>query len=320
MTKAIERKQLLNAELQYFIENKDKISVVVYALVKGDDTPKKMDINPEAQGGLISLFLTKLQSTVIDNEDLSILNLSSSDSRSKVIYYYDLDIPDELNAMNKVVETDDHEFFKVDEDGIDNIKVLLIEIGDHNKQIVLYKTMAPVNIFSKKHFFLKQSHSKFEKINDDFFRISDNFQLIRTEKGIFIFELDVIEKSFGFHDVIKKEAALGIAAIRNKDILSNISELENLVSDVKYARKLTRVAKSSPVLSSNISNDKIIAFCQAYPALKNRIRFNPEKTKIMLDTKVSKDLFIKILMDDFLTSQLTDFYYESVAKDEVETH
>ncbi|MNP87147.1 hypothetical protein D3C76_1878450 [compost metagenome] len=33
-----------------------------------------------------------------------------------------------------------------------------------------------------------------------------------------------------------------------------------------------------------------------------------------------KDLFIKILMDDVLTSQLTDFYYESVAKDEVENH
>ncbi|WP_240068822.1 hypothetical protein [Enterobacter hormaechei] len=36
-----------------------------------------------------------------------------------------------------------------------------------------------------------------------------------------------------------------------------------------------------------------------------------------LDTKVSKDLFIKILMDDFLTSQLTQFYYESLAKDAV---
>lgn len=36
---------------------------------------------------------------------------------------------------------------------------------------------------------------------------------------------------------------------------------------------------------------------------------------ITLDTKVSKDLFIKVLMDDFLTSQLTQFYYDSIAKD-----
>lgn len=36
---------------------------------------------------------------------------------------------------------------------------------------------------------------------------------------------------------------------------------------------------------------------------------------ISLDTKVSKDFFIKVLMDDFLTSQLTKFYYDSIAKD-----
>jgi hypothetical protein len=37
-----------------------------------------------------------------------------------------------------------------------------------------------------------------------------------------------------------------------------------------------------------------------------------------LDTKVSKDLFINLLMDNFLTSELTKFHYASIAKDSVE--
>ncbi|MUI52384.1 Kiwa anti-phage protein KwaB-like domain-containing protein, partial [Pseudomonas aeruginosa] len=49
-----------------------------------------------------------------------------------------------------------------------------------------------------------------------------------------------------------------------------------------------------------------------------RVRFNEEGNKVVLDTKVSKDLFIKVLMDDFLTSELTKFHYASVAKDAVE--
>ena len=38
----------------------------------------------------------------------------------------------------------------------------------------------------------------------------------------------------------------------------------------------------------------------------------------MLDTKTSKQLFIKLLNDDFLTSELTRLYYDSLAKDFIE--
>lgn len=129
--------------------------------------------------------------------------------------------------------------------------------------------------------------------------------------------LETIEKLFGFHDVIKREAILGMEAISLKNIISNPGVLEELIQDVKYARKLTKVSKASPVLKAGIGNDKIIQFCQVYPSLKNKIRFNEDLTQIVLDTQVSKDLFIKLLMDDFLTSQLTEFYYNSIAKDTV---
>ncbi|GAB7087807.1 hypothetical protein JCM15579A_19110 [Marinifilum fragile] len=48
------------------------------------------------------------------------------------------------------------------------------------------------------------------------------------------------------------------------------------------------------------------------------MRLNADGSKFNLDTKVSKDLFIKLLNNNFLTSQLTKLYYESLAKDGVE--
>lgn len=98
-------------------------------------------------------------------------------------------------------------------------------------------------------------------------------------------------------------------------LVENIEILYELLDEVKYARRFTKIAKSSPVLKAGIDNLRIIHFCKTFPKLAGRIRFNDQQDKIVLDTKVSKDLFIKLLMDDYLTSELTNFHYESVAKD-----
>jgi hypothetical protein len=118
--------------------------------------------------------------------------------------------------------------------------------------------------------------------------------------------------------VIKREAALGIDAIVSAKLLTNPDVLRELVDDVKYARRFTKVAKASPVLKAGVSGESIVQFCKTFPNLVGRIKFNEENNKVILDTKASIDLFIKVLMDDFLTSELTKFHYASVAKDAVE--
>src|SRR5690606_8942555 len=164
-------------------------------------------------------------------------------------------------------------------------------------------------------FFLKKSDTRLEQIKDEFLRVSPSFQLMRVSGEILVFDLKVIEKSFGFEEIIKKEAAMGIKAIEDAAIVQNMDVLNELLDDMKYARKFTKVASSSPVLNAGVSNANIINFCKQFPKLKGRIRFSADETQISLDTKVSKDLFIKVLMDDFLTSELTKFHYDSVAKD-----
>ena len=57
-------------------------------------------------------------------------------------------------------------------------------------------------------------------------------------------------------------------------------------------------------------------FSQTHPALRNKLRY--DSGKFVLDTKVSKNLFIKLLNDDFLTSELTRLYYDSIAKDNIQ--
>lgn len=90
------------------------------------------------------------------------------------------------------------------------------------------------------------------------------------------------------------------------------------IDNVSFARKLTKIARNSPVLQNNIPNIDVINFSRQHPALRNKMRYTTDNAQFMLDTKTSKQLFIKLLNDDFLTSELTRLYYDSLAKDFIE--
>jgi hypothetical protein len=311
--------QELRDELQVFYDNFDEIGVSIYAILKNtDNAPVKIDIENTALEGLKTLFIDSIKKTITDREELRVLNLSTSDERLDAIYLYDVDMPEELSSINTILASDDLPLMNISDTNISDIKALLIEIGNNIGQIVLYKTLAPVNIYGRSSFFLKKSQTRLEQINDEFLRITPNFQLMRVKDSLFVLDLKAIEKSFGFDEVIKREASLGISAIEATMLVENSDVLRELLDDIKYARRFTKVAKASPVLKAQIPNQDIINFCKTFIKLAGKIRFNQTEDKILLDTKVSKDLFIKVLMDDFLTSELTKFHYESVAKDSLD--
>lgn len=313
-------KDELQAYLVGLLDERDDLGIVVYGLLKGaEDAPRKLDIDNDSLAGLKALFLASIESRILQNEELSVLPLSSADERTNAIYEYDLaEVPVEVNSMQIVAEHDDIDAFDFTEESLRDMGSLIVEIGNNDHQIVIYKSMAPVNVFGQSSFFLKKHDTRFEKIKDEFVRISPGFQMLKVEDSLLITELRAVERSFGFDSLIRKEAQAGISAIDAMDLVENIDVLQELADDLRYARKFTKIAKSSPVIEAGVTNQSIIGFCESFPALQGKIRFNDAGDQICLDTKKSKDLFIKLLMDDFLTSELTDFHYTSVAKDKSE--
>lgn len=312
---------VLKSTLQPFYDEADHVGVSIYAILRdsSDFAPQKLDVEADALGDLRDMFLASLRERITDNEDLSVLALSASDERVDAVYHYDLDVPQELVSINSVRTSDNLPLLDLNGSALMDIKALLIEIGNDVGQIVLYKTMAPVNVFARAGFFLKKSPHRLERIDDEFLRLSSNFQLMQVNDDLLVLDLGVIERSFGFHEIIKKEAALGVSAITRSQLLENPDVLTELLDDVKYARRLTKIAKSSPVLRKNVPSATVIGFCKTFPGLAGRIRFNAGEDKILLDTKVSKDLFIKLLMDSFLTSELTNYHYRTEAKDNIDS-
>lgn len=97
-------------------------------------------------------------------------------------------------------------------------------------------------------------------------------------------------------------------------ILDNVEVLADELDNIAFARKLTRIYKDSKVLG-HVDNQAILYFVQRHKYFaKNPMKLNSTHDKFILDTKKSKNTFIKLMNDDLLTSELTNSDYESLAK------
>lgn len=302
-----------------FINNpQGELQIIIYANVEDEDEPKKLDIKADDLPEIKQIFIDGINNFIIGKNDYTILQLSAADERGKCFYQYDLEIPEELELLESVIGNDNLQTFNFQVSQLSSIKSLVILLADDNNELTLYKKLTPVEVIGRGGHIFKKSNQRLEKFEDQLLRITAKFQVMRIAGEIIIIDLASIERSFGFHDVITREALLSIEAINDMQIVANIDSLNELVNNVSFARKLTKVAKFSPVIKLNIPVSDIINFAKNHPLTKKKMRYNIEGTKFNLDTRVSKDLLIKILNDDLLTSELTKLYYDSLAKDGIE--
>lgn len=307
----------LNQSLEFLNDPTGELQIIIYACFE-EQAPKKLDIRAEDLPPIRELFVNSVNNAIITQEEFTVIPLSTADERGSCFYEYDLDLPEELQFLGSVIGNDEIEKFNLDNDVFTKINALVIVLADSNNEISLYKKLFPVEVVGRAGYMLWKSNQRLERFKEQLLRISPSFQVLQVEKSTIILDLKTIEKSFGFHDIIKREATIGLKAINNLGIVSNIDTLEELIDDVSFARKLTKIARNSPVIQRCIPNVSIIAFSRTHPAIKNKIRYTPDGTQFALDTKVSKNLFVKLLNDDFLTSELTQLYYDSLAKDNIE--
>lgn len=310
-------KQELNEALAFISAPEGELQIIIYANISGANEPRRLDIKEEDLTELRKLFVASIESSIISKEDHTVLPLSSADERGNCFYQYDLEVPEGLGHLETIIGNDSLQNFDFNKNKFESIESLIIVLADSKHEISLFKKLSTVEVIGRGGFILGKSKHRIERFKDQLLRITSSFQALRVGGEIIIINLDAIEKEFGFHEVIIKEATKSLSVIEEKELVDNIESLKDLVSDVRFARKLTKVARNSPVIRLGIPNENIITFAKKHPLTKKKMKYNDNQTKFHLDTKVSKNLLIKILNDDLLTSELTKLYYDSLAKDDI---
>ena len=308
----------LNQSLEFLNNPTGELQIIMYACFE-EQVVKKLDIKSEDLPPILRLFVDSVNNAIIAQEEFTVIPLSTADERGNCFYEYDLELPEELQFLENIIGNDEIKTFNFNNDTFAEIDALAIVLADDNNEISLYKKLSSVEVLGRGGYMLWKSNQRLERFEEQLLRISPSFQVLRVAGSVIILDLKTIERNFGFHDVIKREATIGLNAINDMGIVSKIDTLKALIENASFARKLTKIARNSPVIQRNIPNASIIAFSRTHPAMRNKIRYTPDGTQFALDTKVSKDLFVKLLNDDFLTSELTQLYYDSLAKDNIES-
>ena len=305
----------------------DSYSMQLYFVLKREDqfvlrlaAHEDASAAPEVQ----ALFTGNIRNKILENEDLQLCQLSTDDERANAIYHYDYETyPDELGVFknfNIKSATASIPKFDFTQDDLGTLFGYIIYVGSMQNGIVLFKKHFPISLIKRDSFLLGAVKDKrrFEKVSgEDIIRINGSAHLLKVNDEIYVMDVKILERNMGFTKLIQKAAEQTLTAIEELGILEDIEVLKDSASETSFARKLSKVKRTSPIFKLGISKETIIEFTKTTAELAGKFKYSEDGLTIRLDTKKSKEAFLKLMNDAFLRSELTKQYYEASAKDQL---
>ena len=269
---------------------------------------------------LKELFIEEIK-LVTDNQspNFTLENYSSSTKQLDAIFQYDLqdDLRPEMQLMKDVKTLENPKLFVIKpNNSIDQVNGLYIVIRSANHVISLYKHIFGVDkIYAQKNWFLVHSNEQFVKQQESMLRISPTFQMLCVDDDIIMTDIQKLERIMDLKAVLTNAAAQHIATIVNaKQLVTRSDLLEEVSNEPTMAKKLIHAVTVGKVFLKNISNAVIIAFAQKKGA---KLNMSYQGNQFDLTNKAEARRFIKLIDDDYLTSELTKEDYDANQKQEL---
>lgn len=304
-----------------FLTDGSEIGLTMYFILSDSDGTRirRADIDEGARQALKSQFLEAVNREILANQDLFVADISTVDGHTSGVFYYDLEAqPDGLGVVNDILNGGAPiENFNFNDDDYKEIFGYVFVLGNERDQVALYKKHYPISVVRRtRTVLLRKSETRLTEVDDDVIRVDSSFQFLQVDDELFILNTKTLEQFFSFETIVSNRATASVQIIRDLDFITDIAVLEDLVTDMRFAKKLMRLNAASPVLQ--LHGQRLCEFIKQHPKLRSRIRLNDDETLVNLDTKVSIELFLKLLDDDFLKSELTDFLYEAERKTSIQ--
>ena len=287
---------------------------------------RRGDLDADTQAKLTANFFEHTKN-YLDNEDLTVMGLTEADDRKDVLYQYDYEEQiKEFEIINSVQTITSVGVFNSKKDKLSDIKGYIFAFVHKEIRVTLYKENYEVMMvkkysgdgISEKINIVLTSSNQLKEFDDSIIRLNYDFDFMMLKGDLFIKNLKKLESQFGFDKIVMKKAKESIEEIGKLNLVKDITKLNEGISDVSFARKVVKVASKSAVLLKCNKKD-IINFINTYDeSLKKKLKFDESGQFIILDTKVSRTVLLKLLDDSFLYSQLTSNKYVSGSKDDID--
>lgn len=305
--------EALSCKAFFVLKNKENDTISINIKLLNTEMEKTV-------GELKLLFKEGIESKLLNMEELELKNISNGDDRKNVIYYYDFDEYPELidPFMSIDINSYREEYY---ENSCENIEGIVIYLGTADNGIFLFKKFYPIltltNLRDYKIFTYESDQFKIAKSNN-YFRLDGKFDFIRIDNKLFVLNKNVLEKNFGFDNILKKDASDCITKLHELNIIESEDIFNDVLeNDMSMVRKLSSAKRTSPVIYKSISKEQIATFIKQNEKLKEKFKFKEDGVTLKMTSKKAKKEFIKLLNDDFLFSKLTKENYDVKAKDKM---
>lgn len=265
-------------------------------------------------------YIELLKSIVMEQDDLTLGDYSTSTAREKMIYRYDLDSntrTDEMCNMANAGTDANPSPFSVNSESLEKINGFYVVINDAEHRAVFYKQILPVDkAYCRSSFFfgILPDHSMFERKRESLLRVTPGIQMLYVDDDIILIEMKKLESALRLDAILQKEARALYQRVETKGIVVDTAKLKEACEKPAMLKKLRHALERSKV--RELSNEAIIKFAREQDKLK--FKFNEDSTMFNLDSKAAANRFIKLLDDDYLYSKLTSTDYDSEQKGELQ--
>lgn len=307
----------LNERLSFLDDNNHAIGLSMYIILK-DGQVRFANLETSVRDELKKKFIKYLHNRLDIENDLNYCNLTDYTDRKNTVCYYDL--PEALPglvALNTVANQEEQMEFSFKSDNFSDIESFIFLIGNETNKIALYKKHYSLSLIKRDSSFigLRKSETEFVKLESDILKVNETFEFLQVDNQVIVFSVKSLESSFGYTGILMRAAKTNFQLIQDAQLIENVEELEELINEKRYAKKVVKIKPNTPVLALPFT--KLKTFIEGHPKLKRRLKFNDAQDKIKFHSKTSKELFIKLLSDSYLKSELTDLLYESDEKEEL---
>jgi len=245
-----------------------------------------------------------------ENEDLGTVRLSQLDQRSDALILYDLqEQPTEFAQLVALQNEAEPDFFSFDENAVGDIRTIAIKIASAEKSAVFFKTFYPVSLVKRDQILLYKLENRFTVFDGDIIKVTPGFDMLLVDEEFYINDFSKFEKAFSFTEIAQRAM---LAVVQSIVALGIVNDLKGyLVACTAPKRDILRAGQSEVL---QLGTAVILAFATQKA---NKIGLKIVNGQFQLSSRESVKKFYKLLNDDYLTSGLTAFEYETLAKNKM---
>ena len=305
-----------------FLENLDSLenkTLALYAIVRDweDSVMKKINIDTEASEWLMRQYSTLARSYLWN--EIVFKDIDDYDEEdNKNVYYYFEECTPEMEFI-KDIEWWIQDIFSVDE--IKKIEWIIVKIWNENEFCNFYIPYYPLYLLDREKWALIiPDNDQFKSLDSNkILRFNNQITFLYYEnpREDIVLSLDFgkIEKYFGYGKIFESKAKIKLTNIETLGFVSHFDKFRSYIENKKWLRnKLIKIKDTSEVLSK--SKEEIGDFIKWKPFLSAKISFDSD-WKIDITSEEKARIFLKILDDDYLKSDLTEWEYDADKKSKI---